>query len=198
MSKNITLYKGTVFNGMDGAIYEIKVDTPVILLRGNGAIDNLMKKLLALEVLEVKVGTRRESNEEVGFDISMTIFEYEEIAAWYKEHGHPADDNLLFRLAVLANDNDVIFANGTLTWIDDILCLKDAEHTTPFKHDVEFEACYHTLITALQVLEDEILNQKRDYINVDVFWCNVTDAGYDLYVDFVTKLYLVKYCKQGE
>ncbi len=183
--KQITLYKGTTFNGMDGCIYEVKVDTPVILVRGNGAINDLMTKLLKLEVLEVKVGQRRE----IELDISMTNFMYNEISAWYKEHGHPADDNLLFRLAVLANDDDVVFANGTLTWIDDILCLKNAEHTTPSKQDAEFEACYHTLITALQVLEDNTLNQEREYLKIDRFWCNVTDAGYDLYVDFVSKLY---------
>ena len=157
--KSIKVYKGMQFNGFDGYDYEVTKDATINVETTD--IDEFTRKLESMNGLRL-----------LGKTTDNIL----------------ADDLFLFRLAVVIKDEDVIFTNGTFTWLDDI-------HNLNMTKTKLVDPIANSLLTVLCKLldwfnEDEVI-KARELPNVDVLNTEILDAAYDLYTDLVERMLTV-------
>jgi len=153
--KSIKVRKGMQFNGFDRNDYEVTVDA--IIPVETSEIGEFMDKLTKTGLKLVGKTTPESS----------------------------ADELFLFRLAVVINDENVIFTNGTFTWLDDIdyLTTNKVVLSDPIANSILI-----VLSKLLDVLNDAVWNEAREIAEVDVLNTAMLDAGYELYKDLVERM----------
>ena len=98
------------------------------------------------------------------------------------------DDMFLFRLAVVISDEDVIFTNGTFTWLDDVFNLATNKVQLA---DTTANSILTVLYKLCDVLNDDTWNKAREIAEVDMLSTVILDVAYDLYTDLVEKMLTV-------
>jgi hypothetical protein len=149
------------FNGFDNEPYEvIEVTKDATIEVHSSEIDEFLEKLAISGMKRVQVVPT--SNQE-----SLP------------------DDLFLFRLAVVIKDEDVIFTNGTFTWLDDVNNL--AEHNVTLS-DPTANTILMALRKLLDLLNDAAWNEARYIPEVDVLNTAILDAAYELYTNLVERM----------
>jgi hypothetical protein len=157
--KSIKVYKGMQFNGFNGYYYEVTKDATINVETTD--IDEFIGKLKSIDGLQL-LGKATD-------DIL-------------------AHDLFLFRLAVVIKDEDVIFTNGTFTWLDDVynLTMTKTKLVDPIANSL-----LNVLCKLLDWFNDEEVTKARELPNVDVLNTEILDAAYDLYTDLVERMLTV-------
>jgi hypothetical protein len=159
--KTIKVYKGMQFNGFDDKPYEvIEVTKDATIEVDYNDINEFLMKLEYSGMKRVPV-IPTSNNESL------------------------PDDMFLFRLAVVIGDEDVIFTNGTFTWLDDICNLAQHKIVLP---DPTANTISNILIKLSDMLNDAEWNTAREIPEVDVLNTAILDAGYELYTELVERM----------
>jgi hypothetical protein len=171
MKQSIMIYKGSIFNGFNGSNYEVLVTERVDLTLN---VDTFRQSLLDAGKIKFQ------SKFEVSDGLPCPVCNSE------------PDDLLLFRVATMIPDNDVILVNGTLTWLDDMSLLvyhytSKKQHTTVVPP--EAMAKFHALTAILNMMETDEFALARNDQDVDICTSYIVDQGYELYCLFVRLLH---------
>jgi len=153
--KQIKVFKGMQFDGFDGKNYEVD-ENATIEVDSNDVNEFLMKAEYA-GITQVLVTPSTQL----------------------------ADDLFLFRLATLIDDEDLLFANGTFTWLDDIhnMTINKVSLSDPIANQILV-----VLSSLLDWLNSINLIEARDIEEVDVLNTQILDAGYELYKTLVERM----------
>ena len=157
--KSIKVYKGMQFNGFNGYNYEVTKDATINVETTD--IDEFIGKLKSIDGLQL-LG---KPNDDI-----------------------LADDLFLFRLAVVIDDEDVIFTNGTFTWLDDVynLTMTKTKLVDPIANSL-----LNVLCKLLDWFNDEEVTKARELPNIDLLNTVLLDAAYNLYIDLVERMLTV-------
>lgn len=164
--RSFTVYQGSIFDGLNGRLYQLtKTENVIVPADRNGLVDKLLKSWIETGLAE---------------DIGEVDYTSKE--------PRTADDNLLFRIAMLVQDDDVLMSMGTLSYLDDLDCLIKAEvHTTPMPAHV---LPMYTVLTAVcEMLDKPEVVKARDHILADLLVDKIVDSTMDEYLKFVGMLH---------
>ena len=164
--RSFMVYQGSIFDGSNGRLYQLtKTENVIVPTNTNGLVDKLLKSW-------IETGLAKDIGE----------------ADYTRKEPRTADDNLLFRIAMLVQDDEVLMSMGTLTYLDDLDCLIKAEvHTTPMPAHVL--QMYIVLKAICEMLDKPEVVKARDHILADLLVDKIVNTVMDEYIIFVGMLH---------
>lgn len=154
----IKVTKGMIFDGYNGQFYEVLSDS--VLHTDTNDVYIVLNYMLDQHIIRY-----------------VGLHKYKELIP-HKE--------LMFRVGVLINDDELLMSVGTFTWMDDI-------NHMALSHlilvDEESNAMLVTLRKLLDYLNDPDVNDARETMDsVDVMYTAILDAAYELYEVLVERM----------
>jgi hypothetical protein len=161
----VKVYKGMIFDGYNGKFYEVTSDA--VVNTDTNDIDVVLSFMLDKHIVK-----------------PITVYDRKDVVY--------IDEELMFRVGVLINDDDLLMNLGTFTWIDDIENIKTGNTGIVKAYDKTTVDMLMTLIKLVEFLNDDDVNDTRNEIpSIDVMYTVILDAAYELYKVLIERMLTV-------